>query len=334
MGQSNMGKTSPIPLFFLCLALFAAIGAWLHWRLLPTLEAQTAQLQEVRTRLDHIENSIELLHFGRDPEGWPVDAVLEYLEIWANREQQYGNSLVEQPVLDMRIKRGLSALRALGSPAYDAVEQVYRDTEKDRSRTPFRKRLLQVLRDLDGKRSRDLLVSELRTHGAPSPIRNKAAQLLRDIDPELAAQQIRQILLTENYRGARHPMGSKAGAALAGYPGFAMLVGEYLRTRDPGKADALVVVLRTSGHDVATYQAAADGLIEMKDPESIETIQSIFENPKTNEQSNALLRRKLARAVVEIQGAVACDWLKQQFARETDGSVRSFLSQLLKQWCG
>lgn len=329
-----MGKNSPIPLFFVCIALFGAIGAWLHWQLLPTLERQGEELAEMRQRLTRIENSIELLHFGRDPEGWPVDAVLEYLETWAKREQQYGNSLVEQPVLDMRINRGLAALRALGTPAYDAVERTYVESAKQRERTPYRKRLLRVLRELNPKRSEALLVAELRRHGAPSPIRNTAAELLREIAPERAAQQMRQILLTENYRGARHPTGLRAGAAVAGYPGFAMLVGEYLRTRDPGKADTLVVVLRTVGHDVATYQAAADGLIEAKNPETVDTIKKVFEAPETNEQGNALLRRKLARAVVEIQGAVACDWLKAQFARETDGAVRSFLSQLLKQWCG
>mgnify|MGYP001232409364 CR=1 FL=1 len=333
-----MAKSNPLPAFLASLALFAVIGAWLHWRFLPAIDAQTARLAEVNERLDRIENSVELLHFGRDPEGWPVEAVLGYLATWAEREQQYGNSILEQPILEERIGRGIAALRAIGAPAYVAVEERFLAIANDKTQTPFAKRLLRVLCDLDRQRCRDILIAHLTDVGMQSAIRTAAGELLLDIDPELGGAKIRQILLTENYRGARHSVGSgpSGGLAVGGYPGFSSLVNLYLRSRDAGKADTLVVVLKTAGHDVATYQAAVDGLIEAKNPETVETIQNIFQGGSsvTIEQRNALLRRKLARAVAEIQGALACPWLREKFAEETDDSVRMNLGQLLQQWCG
>lgn len=333
-----MAKSNPVPIFLLSLVVFAGLGAWLHWRLDPMLDSHRESLNRISARLDRIEDSVELLHFGRDPEGWPVEAVLGYLETWANREQQYGNSLLEQPVLEERIGRGLAALRALGRPAYAAVEKRYLELGKDAERLPYRKRLLEVLTDLDPNKTRDFLIAQMTDVGAPSQLRTKAGSLLLRVDPDIAGAKLRQILLTENYRGARHAAPGSGGATIAGYPGFSNLVNLYLRSRDAGKSDTLLVLLRTKGHDIATYQAAVDGLIEAKDPESVETIKALFDNTtaseKTNEQRNALLRRKLARAVVEIEGRVACPWLQAQFANEGDGAVQSFLSQLLKQWCG
>ncbi|MCB9890695.1 MAG: HEAT repeat domain-containing protein [Planctomycetes bacterium] len=332
-------RTNPIPVFLASLAVFAGIGAWLHWRLLPALDAQTERLRGIEQRLDRIENSVELLHFGRDPEGWPVEAVLGYLETWAEREQQYGSSILEQPVLEEHIGRGVAALRAIGPSAYDQVERRFVDIARDPKQTPYAKRLLRVLAQLDPQKCRDFLVAQLTDVGMHSPIRTCAGELLQGIDAELAGAKIRQILLTENYRGSRHgiPTGTTktGGVPVRGYPGFASLVNLYLRSHDSGKSDTLLVVLRTPGHDVATYQGAVDGLIEAKDPESVETIRKIFEGgPETTlEQRNALLRRKLARAVAEIQGTLACPWLREMFARETDEAVRMHLGQLLQQWC-
>lgn len=334
-----MGKSTPLIVFCASFAVLLLLGIVVRWELLPELRTYRKALEGVGERLDRIEEYLALEHFSREPGGRPVEAVLEHLRFWSDREEEYGSSIVEQPILQEKIRLAMTALKKLGAPAYQAVVDEFQQTASDPKQREYRKRLLKVLRELDPRRAKELCSRLLGTSGRDPQIRTEAAQILLDLDPVSAGAKIRHVILNESYRGPRHrlPTGEARdlppGLKFSGYPGFFNLVNIYLRSRDQEKVEVLLLLLRTDGHDIATLQAAIQGLEEKKAISALPRMKDMFEHPKTVQQSNTYVRRRLAHAVVRIAGTDACPWLKEMFAQESDGAVRRVLSQLLKAHC-
>ena len=335
-----MKKSSALPTFVLSLALFLGVGAYLHFEVLPTMRLGDERLGRIEAKLAAVEDSIALMHFSRDPKGAPAEVILDYLEYWTEREAQYGSSHIERPVILEKMDRGTRALRALGPSAYDAVVAGFEATASDEKKIPYRKRLLKVLRALDVERAKPLCVAQLTTLGLHPEIRTTAGQMLLEIDKGLAGAKLRQIILNETYRGARHTHPAAGGGNVpkglqfTGYPGFFNLVNLYKQSSDDGKTDVLLVVLNTTGHDVATMQAAVDGIIEKKSSEAVAPLKKIFEEPKYHVHRDPMLRRKILLAVVEIEGTLACSWLKERLGVEADQQISSLIGQFLNQYCG
>lgn len=336
--ETPMKQSSPLAIFLLCFVLFGALGAYLHWGLLPEVRRHNATLESVDRRLAGIEESLALAHFSRDPDKEPIPAVLAHLKFWCDREDQYGSSLIERPILLRNMKLAMNALRRSGAPAFDQLEDAFYKTAGDKQQTQFRKRLLRVMKDLDKDRARELAASVLSTPGTDPEVRIVGGEVLLALDPALAGDKLRNVILQETARGVRHVMptsnGLHPGLKFRGFPGFFNLINLYLKSRNEAKEDVLLTVLRTEGHSTATLLAALEGLTAKGTKSSITHLKNLYDEPATTEHRNVYVRQRMVRTIVSLEGTKACGWLVEQLTKSGQPAVQRVIKQLLKSKCG
>jgi hypothetical protein len=253
--------------------------------------------------------------------------------------------MAERPVLDEKLGRAKKALRSLGEPAFDRVEQEFFLAATNAKARRFRRHLLEVMADLDPARAGKMCLDQLQTTGSDPEVRMKAADLAVDLEPDRAGPVLRSILLSEGYRGQRHVLQVKGtqnqlhpGLKWRSFPGFFNLVGTYVRSRDPQKVDVLLQMLghaMTDGsHDIATLQEVLKGLEAKKDKRAIPVLEKLFSDPGQPVYANPRLRSRTIYVVAAILGRDACSWLSNMLAKERNSYVAGTLRAVLKSHCG
>ena len=165
-----------------------------------------------------------------------------------------------------------------------------------------------------------------------SRMRILAADELLAIDGRLAGEILKRVLTTEYHRGSRPPLPGEPVQPQED-PGFYNFVIRFLQSSYPGKESVLLELAYSTQQDLMTLTEVVGGLATQKSKEAVPRIQELFETRNRHPFSSPLFRRRCAQALVEIQGQDACPYLREQFLKEDDETVKRVLESLIKQNC-
>ena len=344
IGPTKSGNSRPILAFVLGLAVLSLVGSYVHLLLLPALRKQRDALQSIGGRLDRIEESMSLFHFSRNPEGQPIDAILEHIEFWTEEEGRSGGNVLERSNIRKKLEMGKKALLALGAQSYPRIVEAFFDPKNaKRNRFQHRNVLLTLATEVDPERGEDLCYRLLLTPGALSGVRVLAARKLLVMDAQRAGIALRKVILAERSQGQPtsnlpyieegEPRALPKGASSGHYfSGFATLISYFMRSSYPGKEDTLLSVLRQAYHDGPTYVAAITGLRKLESTRATELLKSIFAKELSG-RDLPQIRRKALRTLVDLEGAKLCSWLKDRKTREVDPTTKTVLTRLIRENC-
>ena len=177
------------------------------------------------------------------------------------------------------------------------------------------------------------------TKTAPSAgFRLSAARELLDADRAFAGEVLRQIVDIESSRGVtRTPppeLATDYERAIGVNVGsqFFNFIHLFAATGHPEAEFVLRQVLGRNEHDMLTIQECVRELGRLKSAAAAPRIRELFDHPPGN-TFNPMFQNACLQAVVEIEGAAACDWLREKQRTETTEMVAGRLQELVKQLC-
>lgn len=311
----------------------AALGAvaWTHVRVADRLAA-------VEARLEAVDQRLNLIRLEMDVKGKGVGALIEQIEVWAPELASGSTPAPTWQKVEQRLREVLDAAEALGPTAFDAFVGAL-EGGSDGHGVETRRWLLRAATRADPERGLALLSRVVRgTALDPSSrLRAMAADDLIELDREHAGRILAQILQYESHNGVqRQPPPGLAPEferviGTNRFPDFVHLIDKYVGTGHPEREKVLQMLLGRAEHDQITYQKCIEHLGELGVEEAVPRIQQLYDNPPG--RFAPLFQMHCASAVAKIQGARACDWLKQKLLETDQQALAGRLQQLIKQHC-
>lgn len=332
MARNSERIPLPALLFLLAAALFAALATLIGRVLLPRLDRIEQRLQALEESAARTEGVLALLRFRKDPSKEDLSQVLAALSFWCGELERRGSSLIERQAIEERLAACRRAFEAAGRSAGPALVTAFREVES--GRLEYRRRILELLRDLAPAAAEALAAEVLTTQAYPSNLRVAAARILKSLDAERAGRMLAKILVSESRLGLRHPM--PGGASPVGrrpFPGFFDLIPVFLETPYRQKADVLLLLLDQPEHGIATLNEVLKALEALRAKAAVPRLKELFHSRRI-ELQNPLFRMNVARVIAALAGKGACSWFETQILREQDVMVLERLRQLFTRYCG
>lgn len=301
------------------------------------LRGEVADLRQeaaaARAQLEIVAGEVTRFRIEQRAQGQGARALIEKLEAYA---PQLADARVAEPqyrFAKQEMEAVLRAFASLGEAALPCVlariEELDPVADYDRVRG-----LLEAATHAAPDAGRNLVVEVLQGRRLPSArLRGWAAQELVGLDPKLAQQTLRQILLTESARGidpdravaANLPHLDPAAVATTGFYKFVL---HYLRTEDPQTDDTLLQVLTRTTTDPMTLQEIVEALGARRCARAAKHIEALYRNPPGYQ--NPLFLNKCLTALWQIRGEEARPFLEAELARATNDVVAGHIQHLLK----
>jgi hypothetical protein len=224
-------------LVFALLAVAIGAGTLLVTRLVvPEVRALRSSQDALAQQVEELRHVVQLMRFEQKP-GAALTSVLSHLQYWCEQLERAGGSRIEIPVIEKRLDEGYQALLALGPSVFGELMAAFQEATSE-SHDDYRKSLLQAMCQLDPKRGADLAnacLERREIHVSPR-MRLLAADELLKVDARRAGDTLKEIMVTEYYRGIatnRIPPGQEkiyrnlpGGLAPHENPGFFNLVSD------------------------------------------------------------------------------------------------------------
>jgi hypothetical protein len=212
------------------------------------------------------------------------------------------------------------------------------------SHDDYRKSLLQAMCQLDPKRGADLAnacLERREIHVSPR-MRLLAADELLKVDARRAGDTLKEIMVTEYYRGIatnRIPPGQEkiyrnlpGGLAPHENPGFFNLVSRFMESSYPHKEDVLQSMLSMPLHDPATLMEVMRGLASLGSRGSLPRLKEMFESNKPP-LTSPMFRSRCIQIIAELDPDHVCNYLKGRQAVEDNETVLRTLAHLIRDHC-
>ncbi len=340
--ETRPGPPPPLRIFLLTFAVILALAAFVQIQVLPAVRGLHESVREQNQRLDRIEDSLALLHYSNLPDKSSETAILDYVRYWSDQLSKHGYNRAMEPGIQAKLDLATRALKALGTPAYAAVEAAFVGALKEGDeQEAYRELLMDIAAEINKDEAKILAHEVLANPGMRSDLRNHAARTLLKLDSMDAGLLLKEIILSESHTGMVKPSPIYLNKGFTKLPpgitpgrfrGFFNNINYLMESSFAGKEDVLLTVLQQDGHDNATYSAVVEGLRTEKSKRGAELFQRYFHSSNP-EMQNPMLRSKMAYAIVEIQGKKACPWMKKAYALEKSNRVRKNLASLIRDYC-
>ena len=197
------------------------------------------------------------------------------------------------------------------------------------------KYLLEILIRLDAPAGKQITKEVLQGHRMPFPrLRWWAADLLLSHDKQLAAQLLRQILLTESSRGMDVDRAASAGIeipdpAAFSTTGFNNYVQRYIRTEEPKVEDTLLMVMTRTEHDSITIKECMKELGRRKSQRALPVIKRLYDNPPNSVQDPLFLQIAI-RAIDDIAGKDELAWYEAKLKSAPTDLIAKTLTAIIE----
>ena len=320
---------------FLSIALLGslAFSSYAFWRTEQALVSQEQVIKKNQESLGAILNEMTRIRIEQSAEGQGPTALLEKLKVYAPLT---ADARVTEPDFQNAKKELLAIVRAFeacGKQAWGPIMERRReaDPKKDFQELKY---LLETLIRIDPPAGKQITKEVLQGYRLPFPrLRWWAADLLISHDKKLAANLLRQILLTESSRGIDVNRAMSAGIkipdpAAFSTTGFNNYVQRYIRSEDPKTEDTLLMLLTRVEHDSITIQECIKELGERKSTKALTTIKKIYNNPPNNQQ-NPLFLVICIRAIEQIAGKDCIPWLEEKLKTAPTDKVANTIQAML-----
>lgn len=308
-----------------------AVVLWQHNLRLDQLIAEQAK---AATTLDAVLGEVTRFRLEQSAGSKGPHALLEKLRTYA---PLLANARVTEPDYRNAQKEMDSILRAFGTLGKDAWGPVQERLAERKPAQDFDeiKWLLEASLRLDQAATVPMLKEVLLGRRLPSPrLRWYAAEMLTRADRQVAQATLRQILLTETFRGvdpdrASHYGGGALDPAALASTGFNNFVSAYVRAGDDKLDETLLMVMKRAGHDALTVQECVKVLGERRCAAAVSSIEQLFQKPPLQIE-NPLFLNHCLNALVAIQGKDAKPFLEAALAKASSDIVSKNIQFLLQ----
>ncbi|MFO1052714.1 MAG: hypothetical protein U1F36_10915 [Planctomycetota bacterium] len=336
--MSEPRPASKSPLLIASLVTLAGLGATTAWlgsklgalgREVGRLTEETAQIRRIAT----------LMRLEDKSQGRGIGAILEQIEHYGPMLASAGTPSPTANFIVERLEEALTAVEVLGRDAFGRIqaELEQNSTLDNETRTWLLRAGIRADRpaglDLAAQLARGIRMS-------PDPAtRLAAARELVSQDKEMAGGVLRQILDIESSRGVtRQPPPELAKDYERAIPSnvgsqFCNFITLFAQTRHPDVEVVLRQILGRKEHDMLTYQECIVELGRLKSKDAVPAIKELYANPPGN-QFNPMFLNHCVQAIADIDGADACEWMREQLKTQDVPLVQARLQDLVKQLCG
>ena len=333
---SSHGRSTTTTLLIIVLLGALGFSGYSWWQTQTALTRQQEQIEQVAETLQSMLGEITRLRLEQSSVGKGPAALLEKLKVYAPLT---ADSRITEPDFQNARKELVAIVRAFEACGKDAWTPV---TDRLREADPSKdfdeiKWLMEIAIRLDAPAGKQIAKDVLFGQRLPFPrLRWWAADLLISHDPPLAGQLLRQILLTESSRGVDItrsqgmglPVPDKAAFATTGFNNF---VQRYIRSEDPKLDETLHLLLTRVEHDSITIQECIKELGKRQYTPALDSIKKVYDNPP-NQQQNPLFLAICVRAIDEIEGKAAVEWLEERLKNAPTDTVASAIQNVLDKY--
>jgi len=328
------GRSTATVLLTIALIGSLSFASYSFWRADTALAAQKAVIEKNQESLEALLGEITRMRIEQSAVGKGPAALLEKLKVFAPLT---ADARTTEPDFQNAKKELQAIVRAFEScgkdvawaPVTDRLEQV--DPKTDFNEIKY---LLEIAIRLDGPSGKQITKEVLQGHRLPFPrLRWWAADLLLSHDKPLAANLLRQILMTESSRGFDiNRAGSGAvipDPAAFSTTGFNNYVQRYIRSEDSKLEDTLLMLITRVEHDSITIQDSIKELAKRKCQRALPTIKRVYDDPPHSQQ-NPLFFQICARAVDEIAGKAEMAWYEEKLKTAPTDIVAKTLTAIIE----